>query len=147
MCRSLMRSQSGFTFLSNLMELMILLLLLPLITLFFLAVGSISASLDPKQLEWELFTADFRTYLDDVNSIELINQGTGIRMVRGEDEFAIAHYEQLVRKQRFGKGHEIMLTGVKECRFELKEGYLVVRVLFTNGLEKDEQYAVTLFVE
>ncbi|WP_195913927.1 competence type IV pilus minor pilin ComGF [Planomicrobium sp. YIM 101495] len=142
-----MCSQKGFTFLSSLTELMILLLLLPLITLFFLVAGSISEALDPKQLEWELFTADFRSYLNDVESIEVINRGTGIRTVRGEDEFAIGQYEQLIRKQRFEKGHEIMLTGVKECRFELQDGYLAVRVIFTNGLEKDEQYAVTLFVE
>lgn len=147
MCRSLIRNQSGFTFLSNLMELVILLMLLPLITLFFLVSGSISDAIDPKQLEWELFTADFGTYLDGVTSIEVINGGTGIRTMQDETEFDIELYERLIRKQKFRQGHEIMLTGISRCQFELRDGYLFVQASFTNGLEKDEQYAVTLFVE
>lgn len=147
MYKSLIRSQSGFTFLSNLMELVILLMLLPLITLFFLVAGSIFEAVDPKQLEWELFSADLRTYLDGITSIEVINGGAGIRTMQGEAEFDIELYDRLIRKQKFRQGHEIMLTGISRCRFEVRNGYLFLQASFTNGLEKDEQYAFTLFSE
>lgn len=142
--RTVKSSEQGFTFLTTLLDLLALLMLLPLIVLFFSFASAFSGSLDPKQLEWELFTADLQTYLTDVDRIEVIDSGIGIRTFQAESEYDVEWYDRVIRKQRFRQGHEIMLTGLERCTFQLADGKLRVKAEFAKGITLDETFIVTL---
>jgi competence protein ComGF len=143
MSRLISLDEKGFAFISSLMDLLVLLLLLPLIVLFFHFALSFSESLDPKQLEWQLFTEDLRTYLHGIDSIEVINNGGGIRIIQNGEEFDIESYPQLIRKQKFRQGHESMLTGVESCSFLVSGTKLTVQAKFSNGLAEEAEYVLT----
>lgn len=135
--------ERGFTLLNTLLELMALMIFLPLIVLFFGFMVHFSAETDSQIAEWHLFTADFQSYLVDVDSVEIINNGGGVRIVRQAEEFDIEMYDQFLRKQRFRQGHEIMLTDVRNCRFAIAGTSLVVRAELSNGTVEEAEYVFT----
>lgn len=135
--------EGGFTLLNALLELMILLIFLPLIVLFFAFMIHFSAETDAQAAEWHLFAADFQSYLSNIDSVEIINNGGGVRIVRGTEEYDIEIYDRYLRKQKFGQGHEIMLTDVKTCRFTLDGPLLTVRAELSNGTVEEAEYAFT----
>ncbi|PSL41149.1 competence protein ComGF [Planomicrobium soli] len=137
------KNEKGFAFLSSLVDLMVLMLLLPLISLFYSFSMLFFASLDAKRLEWQLFSEELKVYLREIDSIEEINDGGGIRISRKGEEFDIESYPQLVRKQKFRQGHEPMLTGVENCSFRLDGTKLTVRAKFLNGLTEEAEYVFT----
>ncbi|HSI67363.1 MAG TPA: competence type IV pilus minor pilin ComGF [Planococcus sp. (in: firmicutes)] len=135
-----LKGQEGFTFLTSLFDLMVLLTLLPLIALFFGYVSAASMGMDAKHLEWQLFSVELPHYLNGVESIEVINNGGGVRMVQSGVEYDIELYAKLIRKQKFRQGHEIMLTGIETCRFSISGTRLTVEVEFSNGIRKVADY-------
>ena len=135
-----LKGQEGFTFLTSLFDLMVLLTLLPLIALFFGYFASASMGMDAKHLEWQLFNVELPHYLNDVESIEVINNGGGVRMVQSGIEYDIEIYAKLIRKQKFRQGHEIMLTGIETCQFSISGSKLTVEVEFSNGIRKKSEY-------
>ncbi|TWT09139.1 competence type IV pilus minor pilin ComGF [Planomicrobium sp. CPCC 101079] len=137
------KDERGFSFIGSLVDLMVLMLLLPLIALFFTFAISFSNSLHPKILEWQLFTEELKVYLRDVDSIQEINNGGGIRISRNGEEYDIESYPQLVRKQKFRQGHEPMLTGVESCSFRVDGTKLTVHAIFSDGLTEEAEYVLT----
>jgi len=135
--------ERGFAFLSSLADLLVLLLLLPLIVLFYSFALSFSEALDPKKLEWQLFAGEMRAYFHQIDSIELINSGGGVRVIQKGEEFDIESYPGLVRKQKFRQGHETMLTGVESCTFAIDGTKLTVRAKFLNGSTEEAEYVLT----
>jgi competence protein ComGF len=135
--------EKGFLFLDSLMDLAVLMLLLPLIVLFFSFAMSFFHALNPKELEWRLFADELRVYLHGIDSIEEINNGGGIRIIQKSEEYDIESYPQLVRKQKFRQGHEVMLTGVENCLFQVEGTKLTVRAKFSNGLTEEAEYVLT----
>ncbi|MGI2326592.1 competence type IV pilus minor pilin ComGF [Planococcus sp. YIM B11945] len=138
-----LRSEKGMLFLNSLFDLAVLLVLLPLIVLFFSFALSFSEDLDAKQLEWLLFTEDLRSYLTQVDSVEAITSGSGIRIIQQGTEYDIESYANVLRKQKFREGHEIMLTGVKTCQFLLDGDRLTVQLEFSTGQREEAEYRVT----
>ncbi|RNF41062.1 ComGF family competence protein [Planococcus salinus] len=133
----------GYMLLQSLLDLALLLTLLPLIVLFFLFALSFSQDLDSQHLEWQLFTIDFQTYLYEVDSIELINDGGGIRVMHQGTEYDIESYGTFIRKQKFRLGHEIMLTEIDHCFFEIKERRLFITAHLSSGITKRAEYVIT----
>lgn len=142
MCRGLKRKEGGFTFLNALLDLAVLMLVLPLAVLFYHSVSGYSENLSVKQLEWELFRFELLTYLDKVDSIEIINNGAGIRINQEGTTYDIEQYLPVIRKQKFGQGHEIMLTGVRTVSFSLDGQFLAVGLEFEDGTQKTEVIAI-----
>ncbi|AQQ55044.1 hypothetical protein B0X71_07835 [Planococcus lenghuensis] len=134
--------QNGSTFIGLLLDLAILLLLLPLIVLFFRLAAAYSADLDVKHAEWELFTYELRTYLNTGSNVAVINGGKGIRMTESGTLLTIEWYSPIIRKQRSGQGHEVMLTDVQHVTFAIAGAVLTAQVVFRNGIRKEETYAI-----
>ncbi|MCP2034939.1 competence protein ComGF [Planomicrobium sp. HSC-17F08] len=135
--------EKGFVFLNSLLELSILMIFLPIIVLFFGFMVSFSKETHAKHMEWQLFSVELQSYLAGSDSIEIINNGGGIRTIQQSLEFDIELYDHSVRKQKFKQGHEIMLTGIKNCRFGMNGPKLTVRAEFSNGAIEEAEYVVT----
>lgn len=136
-------NDKGFVFMHTLFDLLLMMIFLPLIVLFFSFMVSFSKDTEAYLLEWQLFTAEFQSYLTAVDSLVLINEGKGIRIVRGADEYDIELYSNMVRKQRFNKGHEVMLTNIKNCRFEIRGNRILLHVQFLHGPDEEVEYVYT----
>lgn len=135
--------EEGFVFLKSLLELSILMTFLPIVVLFFGFMAGFSKESDARHVEWQLFSVDLQSYLAGIDSIETINNGGGIRTIQQSVEYDIEWHEHSVRKQKFRQGHEIMLTHIKNCRFELVGSKLIVRAVFANGMAEEAEYVVT----
>lgn len=136
-------NEKGFTFLSSLFELMILLLFLPLMVVFFLFVRGFFSEADPQTAEWFLFAGELQAYLRGVDSITIINNGGGVRVMQGGVEYDIESYDKYIRKQKFRQGHEVMMTNVKKITFSLSGSSLLLHVEFINGKTLEESYVFT----
>ncbi|SDI24792.1 competence protein ComGF [Planococcus glaciei] len=135
--------EKGFVFLNSLLELTILMIFLPIVVLFFGFMVSFSKESHAKQMEWQLFSVELQSYLAGSDSIEIIDNGVGIRTIQQSQEFDIELYDHSVRKQKFRQGHEIMLTGIKNCRFGMNGPKLTIRAEFSNGAIEEAEYVVT----
>ncbi|WP_224075922.1 competence type IV pilus minor pilin ComGF [Planococcus chinensis] len=135
--------EKGFVFLNSLLELSILMIFLPIIVLFFGFMVSFSKETHAKHTEWQLFSVELQSYLAGSESIEIINNGGGIRTIQQSVEFDIELYDHSVRKQKFKQGHEIMLTGIKNCRFGMNGPKFTVHAEFSNGAIEEAEYVVT----
>ncbi len=136
-------NEKGFTFLSSLFELMLLLLFLPLMVIFFLFVRGFFSEADPQTAEWFLFAGELQSYLTGIDSIAIINNGGGVRILQRGNEYDIESYDKFIRKQKFQQGHEVMLTKVKKTTFSLQGNRLMLRAEFTNGKILEEVYVYT----
>lgn len=135
--------ENGFSFLTSIFDLMVLMTILPLIVLFFNFSINFKQDLDPHRAEWQLFVIDLQSYLHRSDSIEIINGGSGIRVVQRGEEFDIELYTDMMRKQKSRKGHEVMLTRVNQCRFSLEGNILNIRTSFFSGNVEEAEYVFT----
>lgn len=135
--------ERGFSFVTSIFDLLVLLMMLPLIVLFYGFAASFTEDLDPHQAEWQLFAIDLQSYVNNSDSLEIINGGSGIRVVQMGEEFDIELYTDMIRKQKDRKGHEVMLTRVRQCRFSLAGNVLKVRTEFTTGSLEEAEYVYT----
>ena len=136
-------NEKGFTFLTSLFEMMLLMMFLPLIVLFFIFMRGFFEEADPQAAEWYLFAGELQSYLSDAESLVVINNGAGVRIVQGGNEYDIESYDKFIRKQKFRQGHEVMLTGVKKASFSLRGHSLLLQAEFTNGIILEEEYVFT----
>ncbi|WP_394119808.1 competence type IV pilus minor pilin ComGF [Planococcus donghaensis] len=135
--------EQGFSFITSIFDMLVLLTMLPLIVLFYSFALSFTEDLDPHQVEWQLFAIDLQSYLNNSDSLEIINGGSGIRVVQMGEEFDIELYTDMIRKQKDRKGHEVMLTRVRSCHFSLAGNTLKVRTEFTTGSLEEAEYVFT----
>lgn len=142
MQRRLRLPESGFTFTDSLLQLSVFALLLPLIVLFFNYAAIFLKETDPEHLEWEMYKLDLISYIEDAEIVSIINNGGGIQIIKGDSRISIERYGSLLRKQRDGLGHEVMLTDVENARFTATGGFLTVAVAFENGITKEDTYAI-----
>ena len=135
--------ENGFSFITSIFDLLVLLTMLPLIVLFYSFAVSFTEDLDPHQTEWQLFAIDLQSYVNNSDSLEIIDGGSGIRVVQMGEEFDIELYTDMIRKQKARKGHEVMLTRVRLCHFSLTGNTLKVRTEFTTGSLEEAEYVFT----
>ena len=135
--------EKGFSFLTSLFDLLVLMTMLPLIVLFYGFAVSFTEDLDPHQLEWQLFASDLQGYLNNSESLEIINDGSGVRIVQMEEEYDIEMYTDMIRKQKDRKGHEVMLTRIRSCSFSLEGDNLKIKTEFSTGTLKEAEYVFT----
>lgn len=140
-CASL--NGGGYVYYNALLDLILVAAVLPLIILFHLQMANYLEDLDSGKMEWRLFAADLQSYLTDVESVHVINGGTGIWVLQQGEEFDIEVYGSVLRKQRFNLGHEIMLTNVSRCTFSIEGQVLDITLIRTDGTEERAEYAIT----
>lgn len=135
--------ESGYIYYNALLDLVLLASLMPLIVLFYLHAANYMEDLDSGKIEWRLFAADLQTYLTAVDSIQTINGGTGFRVTQQSNEYDIELSGNVIRKQKFKEGHEIMLTDVVSCTFQIDGRVLRITALRSSGIEERSEYAIT----
>ncbi|EGA90112.1 hypothetical protein GPDM_06180 [Planococcus donghaensis MPA1U2] len=128
---------------TSIFDVMVLMTLLPLIVLFFSFAIQFKQDVDPHRAEWQLFVIDLQSYLHRSDTIEVINGGSGIRVVQRVEEFDIELYTNMMRKQKSQKGHEVMLTRVSQCSFSLDGNKVKIRIKFTTGNIEEAEYVFT----
>ena len=138
-----LRSEAGFIYFDALMDLILVAAIMPLIVLFYLYTTEYMKDLDAGEMEWRLFAAEMQNYLTGIDSIEVINGGTGFRVIQAGVEYDIEIYGSILRKQKFNQGHEIMLTGISGCTFSIEEETLKISAVRSNGKEESSEYAIT----
>lgn len=135
--------EKGFIYFNVLMDLVLVAAIMPLIILFYMYTAGFMEDLDAGKMEWLLFTAELQNYLTDVDSIQIINGGTGFRVVQEGIEYDVEVYSSLIRKQKFKQGHEIMATGISSCNFSIDGRMLKIVAIRSNGTEERSEYAIT----
>lgn len=136
-------NENGFTFFGSLFELVILMVFLPLIVIFFSLMIAFEKETDAGNAEWHLFSYELQSYLTKVDSIEVINNGSGIRVMQEEVEYDIELYGNLIRKQKFKQGHEVMATKLDSCSFQIEGTILTIFAEFANGRSMEAEYVYT----
>ncbi|GKW44366.1 competence type IV pilus minor pilin ComGF [Planococcus sp. NCCP-2050] len=136
-------NENGFTFLGSLFELVILMVFLPLIVIFFSLMIAFEKETDAGNAEWHLFSYELQSYLTKVDSIKVINNGSGIRVMQEEVEYDIELYGNLIRKQKFKQGHEVMATKLDSCSFQIEGTILTIFAEFANGRSMEVEYVYT----
>lgn len=135
--------QQGFVYYNVLLDLILMAVLMPLIILFYLYSTSYMEDMEAGRMEWRLFSTDVQSYLSSVDSIQIINGGTGFRVVQQSVEYDIELYGSYIRKQKFNQGHEIMMTGISNCSFTVEDDVLIIAALLLNGTEERSEYVIT----
>lgn len=135
--------EGGFIFSNALIDLMLVAAIMPLIIIFYMYASNYMEDLDAQKIEWRLFTVELQGYLTDVDSIQIINAGTGFRVIKEGMEYDIEVYSSLIRKQKFNQGHEIMLTGISKCKFSIEGQVLKIIAFRSNGTEERSEYVIT----
>lgn len=136
-------SEGGFIYFNALLDLVLAAAVMPLIVLFYMYSASYMEDLDAGEMEWRLFAAELQSYLTAVDSIQIINGGTGIRVIQAGTEYDIEVYNSLIRKQKFNEGHEIMVTDIIRCNFSIEGQVLKITAMRSNGTEERSEYAIT----
>ncbi|WP_313893831.1 competence type IV pilus minor pilin ComGF [Psychrobacillus sp.] len=137
-------NEGGYTLLESIIQLSVLLLFSQLFTL---TIGLLFKAEDyvtnPIDTEWALFIRDVESYLNDVEILTIQREDIGVRFRKGEEEFDIELYQDLIRKQKNRLGHEQMLLRVKSISTTLDGPFLRFSVEFTNGVKKEHTFYVT----
>lgn len=136
-------NDKGFMYFNALIDLILIAAIMPLIVLFYMQSANYMEDLHAGRLEWRLFSMDLQTYLTAVDSIELINEGSGFRVIQNVNEYDVEHYGTVIRKQKSNQGHEIMLTDIISCTFQIEGQVLKVTARLKNGTEERSEYAIT----
>lgn len=135
--------EAGFIYFNALLDLVLVAAVMPLIVLFYMYSTSYMEDLDAGKMEWRLFAAELQSYLTAVDSIQVINEGTGFKVIQAGIEYDIEVYNSLIRKQKFNKGHEIMVTEIISCTFSIEGQVLKINAIRSNGTEERSEYAIT----
>lgn len=94
----------------------------------------VEASKSEKNTEWEIFIIQLRNELHKSSNWNVsggkLNYG-----VEGSTT-SISQYEDKLRRQINGQGHEVMLQNVKKAAFALEGGKLYIHVTFQDGEEE-----------
>lgn len=136
-------TEGGFIYFNALLDLVLVAAVMPLIIVFYMYSASYMEDLNAGEVEWRLFALELQSYLTAVDSIEIINEGTGFRVIQAGTEYDIEVYNSLIRKQKFNEGHEIMVTGIIKCNFSIEGQVLKITAIRSNGKEERSEYAIT----
>lgn len=147
--KRLPKNCSGYTLVDALLQLMVLLLFSQLFTLFYPWYEESYRTFHQRQeIEWELFTYDFQSYLLDIKTIG-IGSNANLYLGKNNRSIAINRSSAVVRMQKEGQGNEPMLMNVYEIQFfiDANRTTLTTKILFTNGLRKEKDFAITYVKE
>lgn len=94
----------------------------------------VETSKSEKNTEWEIFIVQLRNELHKSSNWHVVS-GKLHYGVEGSIT-SISQYEDKLRRQINGQGHEVMLQNVKKAAFALEGGKLYIHVTFQNGEEE-----------
>ncbi|HAB0334411.1 TPA_asm: competence protein ComGF [Listeria monocytogenes] len=121
----------AFTLLETILSITIILSISSLIPLFFQCYNkTIQLSNIDQTTEWQLFLIQTRLELEKATNIQI--DGNKLSFSNGKDLITYSKYNDLVRRQVNGKGHEPLLTNVKDYQLIKKEKQLHLTVQDSN---------------
>lgn len=136
-------SESGYTFVTAVMQLSIFLLFSQI---FFLVVHYVYQTeervTDVTDVEWALFIQQTQKYLENIDRIILQKEPAGIRYTIVQEEYDIEYYPNMIRKQKNNVGHEPLLINVESLSVSMHERSLTFQVSFKNGSVKEHTFYV-----
>ena len=138
-------TNSGYTLIDALFQLIVLLLFSHLIFFYSLWMkDSEEMFLTTVHEEWELFSLDLESYFLGIQYIEEQANQNGVRLIKDGVEYDVELSGSLIRKQKNRLGHEPMLLDIKRAEFQVKESTVTLLVEFENEVIKERTYAVLL---
>ncbi|EAC6872199.1 competence protein ComGF [Listeria monocytogenes] len=120
----------AFTLLETILSITIILSISSLIPLVFQCYKTIQLSNIDQTTEWQLFLIQTRLELEKATNIQI--DGNKLSFSNGKDLITYSKYNDLVRRQVNGKGHEPLLTNVKDYQLIKKEKQLHLTVQDSN---------------
>ncbi|WP_375379028.1 competence type IV pilus minor pilin ComGF [Listeria cossartiae] len=118
---------SAFTLLETILSITIILSISSLIPLFFECYNkTIQLSNIDQTTEWQLFLIQTRLELEKASNIQV--NGNTLSFHNGKDLITYSKYNDLVRRQVNGRGHEPLLTKVKDYQLTKKEHQLHLKI-------------------
>ena len=137
-------TNSGYTFIDALVQLMILGLFSNMLFFYFAWVrDSEKYLLQTEEVEWEMFSLELAPYLNNLQSAIEQTNGSGIRILQNKEEYDIEFYGDLIRKQKNRLGHEPMLLHITKSQFQLNGSKFTLAVEFESGLKKERVYELS----
>ncbi|WP_169818547.1 competence type IV pilus minor pilin ComGF [Domibacillus iocasae] len=101
------------------------------------AYRTIEAAKAEKNMEWELFIIQLRNEMHVSQDWHLSASRLQYSPVDLNDSIvSINKYNDKIRRQVNGQGHEIMLQNVESATFSIEGGNLYIHVTFSNGEEE-----------
>ncbi|WP_158023565.1 competence type IV pilus minor pilin ComGF [Domibacillus antri] len=99
---------------------------------------AIATSKAEKNIEWEIFIIQLRNELHMSKNWYI----SGGALYYGEEDakISISQYQDKLRRQINGQGHEVMLQHVKTSAFSLEGGKVYIHVTFQNGEEEGASF-------
>src|SRR5699024_8950715 len=130
-------SEEGFTLISTLISLSLILVSLPLMYHLVYEVNSIS--------KFELFPYIFIVFIEDnIHKLEqMIAKDNGLHFYLPNDEIAVVeHYGELIRRKVDNRGHEIYLRDVTNFQTENLEHGVKISIKLKNGEKYEKTFKV-----
>lgn len=139
----IVRSESGYTLLEALFQLLIMGIFVQFVILFFFWKQPIERQLqDYYATEWELFAIDLQALLVDV---EEFNVTMGDRAIAFTNERGVIHVGQkdhVIRKQVNSAGHITLFTNVSSVIFTHEGHELGVEVIMRDGRKRERRFSI-----
>lgn len=136
-------TSGGYTLVDAILQLAVLLLFSQLILFYSVWFKQVEKTyFQSEAIDWQMFSMDLEGNISAVSSMNEQANQTGIRFEVNGVEYDVECYSSVVRKQKNRLGHEVMLTGVKSCKFEVIEDRVIVNVEFSNGRKEERTYEV-----
>ncbi|MBC1763601.1 ComGF family competence protein [Listeria seeligeri] len=122
----------AFTLLETILSITIILSISSLIPLFFQCYNkTIQLSNVDKTTEWQLFLIQMRLEWTQAYNIEVEKEKLSFQV--DDNQITYTKFNDLLRRQLNGKGHEPLLTKIKDWQFVRKENQLILKVVFSDS--------------
>ena len=139
------QNDRGYSFINMLLSFFIYTIIITSLTLILhFLISNAQHPDDLKPFEWELFVIQLQRELKEASDINVNRTEVTLTNKEGQD-VSINHYQNLIRRQVFGRGHEIFLLNVKNVEFQQVNSGVSLTVKSDSG--KIYQYTFHLFKE
>lgn len=140
--------EDGYTLLEGIIQLSVLMLFSQV---FAITIGWLHRMeenvTNPLETEWALFIQELESSLNDLETIMIQSEDTGIRFRKNGEEYDVELYQDLIRRQKNRLGHEQLLLHVKSISTKMEGQALYFSVVFANGLQKEHTFYVTFLTK
>ncbi|MBC1383688.1 competence type IV pilus minor pilin ComGF [Listeria innocua] len=126
------KSTSAFTLLETILSITIVLSISSLIPLFFECYHkTIQLSNLDQTSEWQLFLIQTRLELEKATDIQVTSEKLSFKV--NDNLVTYSKYNNILRRQVNGKGHEPLLHKVTNWQITNEENQLILKVTFSNN--------------
>lgn len=127
------QNDRGYSFINMLLSFFIYTIIITSLTLILhFLISHAQHPDDLKPFEWELFVIQLQRELKEASNIDVKRTEVTLTNKQGQD-VSINHYHNLIRRQVFGKGHEIFLFNVNNVEFKQVNSGVSLTIISVSG--------------